>query len=80
VHGGQSDIVNHVKARKHKLAVQNKAHNNSISNHLSMKNIGEMEEQLSLAAQEATFAYYTAMHNHSFKSKGLHNHYCEETF
>jgi hypothetical protein len=26
-----------------------------------------MEKQLSLAAQEATFAYYTAVHNHSFK-------------
>jgi hypothetical protein len=53
---------------KKKLAVQNEASNNSISNYLSMKNIGEMEKQLSLAAQEATFAYHTAVHNHSFKS------------
>jgi hypothetical protein len=27
-----------------------------------------MENQLSLAAQEATFAYHTIVHNHSFKS------------
>jgi hypothetical protein len=27
-----------------------------------------MEKQLSLAAQEATFAYHTAVHNHSCKS------------
>jgi hypothetical protein len=48
--------VNHVKKKQHKLAVQNKASNNSISNYLSMKNISEMENQLLLAAQEATFA------------------------
>jgi hypothetical protein len=29
-----------------------------------------METQLSLAAQEATFVYHTAVHNHSFKSMG----------
>jgi hypothetical protein len=37
-HGGRSDVVNHVKTKKkkqHKLAVQNKASNNSISNYLS---------------------------------------------
>jgi hypothetical protein len=55
-HGGQSD-VNHMKKKKHKLAVQNKASNNSISNYLSTKNISELEKQLSLAVQEATFAF-----------------------
>jgi hypothetical protein len=54
--------------QKHKLAVQNKASNNSISNYLSKENISEMEKQLSLAAQEVTYAYHTAVHNHSFKS------------
>jgi hypothetical protein len=59
-----------VKTTKHKLAVQNKALNNSIStrNYLSMKNVSEMEKQLSLAAQEATFAYHNAVHNQSFQS------------
>jgi hypothetical protein len=28
----------------------------------------EIEKQLSLAAQEATFEYHTAVDNHSFKS------------
>jgi hypothetical protein len=56
------------KKKKNKLAVQNKASNNSISNYLSTKNISEMEMQLSLAAQEATFAYCTTVHNHIFKS------------
>jgi hypothetical protein len=66
-HGSRSDVVNHVK-NKYKLAVQNKSSNNSISNYLSTKNISEMDKQLSLAAQEATSAYHTAMHNHSSKS------------
>jgi hypothetical protein len=39
-----------VKTKEHKLAVPNKASNNSISNHLSMKNISIMEKQVSLAA------------------------------
>jgi hypothetical protein len=39
------------------LGVQNKASNNSRSNYLSTKNVSEMEKQLSLAAQEATYAY-----------------------
>jgi hypothetical protein len=54
--------------KKRKLAHQNKASNNSISSYLSTKNIGETEKQLLLAAQETTFAYHTAVHNHSFKS------------
>jgi hypothetical protein len=33
-----------------------------------MANISETEKQLLLAAHEATFAYHTAVHNHSFKS------------
>jgi hypothetical protein len=37
-HGGRSNIVNHVKTKKNKLAVINKASNNSISNYLNMKN------------------------------------------
>jgi hypothetical protein len=38
----RSDAVNHVKT-KHKLAVKNKASNNSTSNYLSMKNISELK-------------------------------------
>jgi hypothetical protein len=33
-----------------------------------MKNISEMEKLLSLGAQEVTFAYHIAVHNHSFRS------------
>jgi hypothetical protein len=54
-----------VKTKKHKLAVQNKAANNSISDYLSTKNISELEKQLSLGAQEATYAYHTAVPNHN---------------
>jgi hypothetical protein len=62
-HCGRSDVVNHViTKRKHKLAVKNKASNKIINNYLSMKNIGEMEKQLSLAAQEPAFAYHTSLH------------------
>jgi hypothetical protein len=65
-HGGRSDVVNHVKTKKHKGAVQSKASNSS--NFLNAKTQSEMEKQLSLAAQKATFAYHTAVHKHSFKS------------
>jgi hypothetical protein len=59
-----------VKTRKYKLAFANEACHDSISNYVSTKNISEMEKQLSLAAQEATFVlvYRTAVHNHSFRS------------
>jgi hypothetical protein len=55
VHGARSDVVNHVKTIKLKLAIQNKATNNSISSYLSTNNISETEKLLSLAAHEATF-------------------------
>jgi hypothetical protein len=51
---------------KHKLADQNKASSNSISNYLSRKNISKIEKQLSLAPQ--------------LQIHGLHYHYREETF
>jgi hypothetical protein len=53
-----------VKTKKHKTAVEMKASNCSISNFLKLKS--EREKEISLAAQEATFAYHTAVHNHSF--------------
>jgi hypothetical protein len=40
----------HAKTKKKKIAVQNKASNNSISNYLCTMNISEMEKQLPLAA------------------------------
>jgi hypothetical protein len=49
-----------ITCKQKKRAVQNKATNNGISNYL---NISEMENQLSLAAHEVTFAYHTVVHN-----------------
>jgi hypothetical protein len=66
-HGDQSDVINPVKTKNHKLAVENKASNKRISNYLSTRNISELEKQLLLAAQETAFAYHTAVHNHTFR-------------
>jgi hypothetical protein len=55
--------------KTHILAVESKAFSNNISNYLSTKNTGEMENKLSLAAQEATFSCHNAVHNHRLKSK-----------
>jgi hypothetical protein len=68
-----SRTSSHENKKKNELAVQNKAASNSISNYLSTKNISEKEKQLSLAAQEATYAYHIAMHNNSFKSMDCGN-------
>jgi hypothetical protein len=76
--GGWLDVVNHVKTKKHKGAVQSKASNSS--NSLNAKTQSEMEKQLSLAAQEATFAYHTAVHNHSFKSMDCTTAIVKKTF
>jgi hypothetical protein len=65
-HGGRSDVINHVKTKKHKAAVEMKASNCSISNFLKPKS--GKEKEISLSAQEATFAYHTAVHNHGFTS------------
>jgi hypothetical protein len=66
-HGGRSDDVSRVKRRKYKLGFPNKGSDNSISNYLSTKNISEMEKQLSLGAQESTFAYHNAVNDHNDK-------------
>jgi hypothetical protein len=41
-HGGRSDVVNHVKTKKHEGAVQSKASNSSISNFLNAKTQSEI--------------------------------------
>jgi hypothetical protein len=55
--GGWSDVVNHMKTKKKNInwLFKTKLPVNSISNYLSKNNIIEMEKQLSLAVQEATF-------------------------
>lgn len=52
-HGGRADIVNHVKTKKHKIALET----TSCSNVTSF-----------LSTQEVTLVYHTAVHNHSFQS------------
>jgi hypothetical protein len=57
-----------VKTKKHKTVVGSRASKNTISSYLQAKSVGEMERQL--AAQEATLAFHTVVHNRSFRSMG----------
>ncbi|BFZ18203.1 hypothetical protein BsWGS_21242 [Bradybaena similaris] len=67
-HGGRSDIVNHVKTKKHNAALSSSTCDNKLlATFLPHKQeLGDKESEL--AAQEATFVYHTIKHNQSFQS------------
>lgn len=65
-HGGRADIKDHVKCSKHKASVSAIASSSTITSFF--KNAEPAENELSIAAKEATFAFHTAMHDISFKT------------
>lgn len=65
-HGGRSDINDHLKIQKHKLASRASSQSGKVSN-LFPKLIPDKNDFV-LAAREATFAYHTVIHNQSFRS------------
>jgi hypothetical protein len=65
-HGGRSDINDHLKMQKHKLATRSSVQFGKVSNYFS--GLVRTENDFLLAACEATFVYHTIIHNHSFRS------------
>lgn len=65
-HGGRADIKDHLKCVKHKASVSAIASSSSITSFF--KNVEPAENELSIAAKEATFAFHTAAHDISFKT------------
>jgi len=63
-HGGQSDINDHLKSQKHKLASRVSLQSGKVSNFFSK--VVPDKNDLALVAREATFSYHTVIHNHSF--------------
>ena len=65
VHGGRSDVNNHLGSKKRKVSVEAAASSSRMTSFF--KNVGSVAT-LTLAAKEATFAYHTATHGQSFRS------------
>ena len=65
VHGGRSDVNNHLGSKKHKVSVEAAASSSRVTSFF--KNACSVAI-LTLAAKEATFAYHTATHGQSFRS------------
>lgn len=63
-HGGRSDINDHLKSQKHKLASRASLQSGKVSNFFS-KLIPENKNDFALAAREATFAYHTFAYDNS---------------
>ncbi|XP_025410915.1 uncharacterized protein LOC112683919 [Sipha flava] len=63
--GGRSDITQHVKQKKHLLAVSSSS-SNKVTNFFT--NVQSTNESKRIAAEEGLFAYHTIIHNHSFRS------------
>lgn len=64
-HGGRADIKDHLKCAKHKAGVTATASSSSIKTFFKNDLI---QDDLVIAAKEATFAFHTAMHDMSFKT------------
>jgi hypothetical protein len=65
-HGGKSDINQHIKSEKHKLALVAASSSNTVSKFFKSSTCGSKE--LELAAAEGVFAYHTVSHSQSFRS------------
>lgn len=65
-HSGRADIKDHLKCLKHKANVSAIASSSTITSFFL--NAEPAENELSIAAKEATFAFHTAMHDISFKA------------
>jgi hypothetical protein len=63
-HGGHSDILQHIKKRKHTIAAETKSCCKKVTSYFSKETITDKCKHF--AAKEALFALHTIKHNHSF--------------
>jgi hypothetical protein len=63
-YGGQSEVLQHTKVKKHKLIESSKISSQKLTTFLQSKK--DMSIQLRLASKESVFAFQAVKHNHSF--------------
>jgi hypothetical protein len=63
---GHSNILQHIKKRKHAIAVETKSCNKRVMSYFTKETITDECEHI--AAEEGLFAFHTLKHNHSFRS------------
>jgi hypothetical protein len=62
--GGHSDILQHIKKRKHAIAEETKSFSKKVTSYFTKETI--TDECKHIAAEEGLFAFHTIKHNHSF--------------
>jgi hypothetical protein len=65
-HGGRSDILQHMKTRKHAIAAETKSCSKKVTSYFTKETI--TDECKYIAAEERLFACHTIKHNHPFQS------------
>jgi hypothetical protein len=65
-HGDHSDILQHIKKRKHAIAAENKSCSNKVMSYFTKETI--TNDCKHTAGEEGLFAFHTTKHNHSFPS------------
>jgi hypothetical protein len=65
-HGNQSDILQHIKKRKHSIAAETKSCSKKVTSYFPKQTI--TDECKHTAAKEGLIAFHTIKHNHSFRS------------
>lgn len=65
-HGGKSDITQHLKSEKHKVALSAASSSNTVSK--IFKSVTAGVKELELAAVEGVFSYHAVSHCQSFRS------------
>jgi hypothetical protein len=62
-HGGRSDILQHVKKRKHAIAAETKSCGKKVTSYFTKETI---TNEYKHTAAEGLFAFHTIKHNNSF--------------
>jgi hypothetical protein len=65
-HGGCSDLLQHIKKRKHAIAAETKSCSKKATSYFTKETI--TDECKHTAAEEGLFAFHTIKHNHSSRS------------
>jgi ribosomal protein S27AE len=64
-HGGHSDILQHIKKRKHIIAAETKSCSKKVTSYFTKENITDESKH---TAAKGLFAFHTIKHNHPFCS------------
>jgi hypothetical protein len=65
-HGGRSDILQHIRKRKHAIAAETKSCCKKVTSYFTKETV--TDECKHIAAEEGLSAYHTIKCNHSFRS------------